>query len=222
MNNLQKIFCVLVVVSQLPRVAAARSPASEPPTAQPYIWRNVAMGGGGFVTGIIFHPTAKDLMYARTDVGGAYRWDAASQQWIPLNDWLSPAENNYTGIESIGLDPSDPNRLYLAAGTYSRNPAAILRSDDQGKTFVVTEVPFRMGGNEDGRANGERLVVPLAQFNSPGFFNWSNLVLNWTGGGILQSATNVTGPWAVVTNATSPFTNVIDPGAPQGFFRVQQ
>ena len=160
MNNLQKIFCVVaVVVSQWPRAAAAQSPASEPPTAQPYIWRNVAMGGGGFVTGIIFHPTAKDLMYARTDVGGAYRWDAASQQWIPLNDWLSPAENNYTGIESIGLDPSDPNRLYLAAGTYSRNPAAILRSDDQGKTFVVTEVSFRMGGNEDGRSNGERLAV---------------------------------------------------------------
>src|ERR1019366_244543 len=55
--------------------------------------------------------------------------------------------------------PSDPNRLYLAAGTYSRNPAAILRSDDQGKTFEVTEVPFRMGGNEDGRSNGERLAV---------------------------------------------------------------
>src|ERR1017187_3375667 len=160
MNNLQKNFCVVaVVVSQWPRAAAAQSPASEPLTAQPYIWRNVAMGGGGFVTGIIFHPTAKDLMYARTDVGGAYRWDAASQQWIPLNDWLSPAENNYTGIESIGLDPSDPSRLYLAAGTYMNNQAAILCSDDQGRTFKISEVPFRMGGNADGRSNGERLAV---------------------------------------------------------------
>jgi photosystem II stability/assembly factor-like uncharacterized protein len=160
MNNPQKLFCVLaVVVSQWPRAAAAQSPVGAPPPAQPYVWRAVAMGGGGFVDGIVFHPTAKNLMYARTDVGGAYRWDDASRQWIPLTDWLSPAQNNYTGIESIGLDPSDPNRLYLAAGTYSRNPAAILRSDDQGKTFEVTEVPFRMGGNEDGRSNGERLAV---------------------------------------------------------------
>jgi hypothetical protein len=125
---------------------------------QPYVWRAVAMGGGGFVDGIIFHPTATNLMYARTDVGGAYRWDAA-QQWVPLNDWLSPAQNNYAGIESIGLDPSDTNRLYLAAGTYMNNAAAILCSDDQGRTFKISEVPFRMGGNADGRSNGERLAV---------------------------------------------------------------
>ena len=125
----------------------------------PGVWRNVVMGGGGFVDGLVFHPTAKDLLYARTDVGGAYRWDAAAGQWRPLNDWLSPAQNNYTGIESIGLDPSDPNRLYLAAGTYSRNPAAILRSEDQGRTFEISPVPFHMGGNEDGRSNGERMAV---------------------------------------------------------------
>ena len=137
MNSLQKLSCVLAAVFlQWPR-AAAQSPAGGPP-AQPYVWRNVAMGGGGFVDGIIFHPTAKDLVYARTDVGGAYRWDAASRQWVALNDWLSPSQNNYTGIESVGLDPSDPRRLYLAAGTYLNSPAAILRSDDQGRTFEVT------------------------------------------------------------------------------------
>jgi hypothetical protein len=128
-------------------------------SAQNYVWRNVAMGGGGFVDGIVFHPTAKNLMYARTDVGGAYRWDDQKQEWIPLTDWLSPAQNNFTGIESIGLDPSDSNRVYLAAGTYANNPAAILCSDDQGRTFKITEVPFRMGGNSEGRSNGERLAV---------------------------------------------------------------
>ena len=122
------------------------SPAQSVPS-QPYVWRNVVMGAGGFVDGLVFHPTAKDVLYARTDVGGGYRWDAASGQWVALTDWLSPAQNNYTGIESIGLDASDPNRVYLAAGTYSRSPAAILRSDDQGKTFEISVVPFHMGGN---------------------------------------------------------------------------
>jgi len=124
MKNTRNLLGVLAAIAVQWAVSA---PAQSTPS-QPYVWRNVVMGGGGFVDGIVFHPTAKDLMYARTDVGGAYRWDAASQQWIPLNDWLSPAQNNYTGVESIGLDPADANRVYLAAGTYSRSPAAILRS----------------------------------------------------------------------------------------------
>jgi photosystem II stability/assembly factor-like uncharacterized protein len=149
MNNLQKFFCVLALAAQWPLAAAA----------QQYVWRDVVMGGGGFVTGIIFHPRAKNLMYARTDVGGAYRWDDAAQKWIPIMDWLGAADNNLMGIESIALDPSDPQRVYLAAGTYSRGDAAILRSDDQGQTFQRTDVPFKMGGNETGRFNGERLAV---------------------------------------------------------------
>jgi photosystem II stability/assembly factor-like uncharacterized protein len=160
MNKLQKSVCVLaVVILQWPGMVTAQSQFGEPATAQPYVWRNVAMGGGGFVTGIIFHPREKDLMYARTDVGGAYRWDASARKWIPITDWIGAADNNLTGIESIALDPSDPKRVYLAAGTYSQGGAAILRSDDQGRTFQRTVVPFKMGGNEAGRFNGERLAV---------------------------------------------------------------
>lgn len=127
--------------------------------SRPYVWRNVVIGGGGFVTGIIFHPRQKDLMYARTDVGGAYRWEAASNEWIPITDWIGAADVNLTGIESLAVDPSDPNRVYLAAGTYERRPAAILRSADRGRTFARTDVPFGMGANEQGRFNGERLAV---------------------------------------------------------------
>ncbi|HKK81830.1 MAG TPA: hypothetical protein VJ909_06265, partial [Prolixibacteraceae bacterium] len=34
-----------------------------------YKWNNVTITGGGFVDGIIFHPTEKNLRYARTDMG---------------------------------------------------------------------------------------------------------------------------------------------------------
>jgi hypothetical protein len=127
--------------------------------AEPYVWRNVAIGGGGFVTGIVFHPAATNLIYARTDVGGAYRWDDAAHKWLALTDWIGPADNNLMGIESLALDPADPRRVYLAAGTYGFGGAAILRSEDQGRTFARTDVPFKMGGNETGRFNGERLAV---------------------------------------------------------------
>jgi photosystem II stability/assembly factor-like uncharacterized protein len=120
------------------------------------------MVGGGFVDGIVFHPRAKGIRYARTDIGGAYRWSEESKRWLPLLDWLGWQDINLMGVESIGLDPSDPMRLYLACGTYTNDATpngAILRSDNQGKTFQRADVPFKIGANENGRGNGERLAV---------------------------------------------------------------
>ncbi|HVM59770.1 MAG TPA: cellulase [Verrucomicrobiae bacterium] len=151
------VVCLIAFLGGFSGVVKAESPA--PPRSEPYVWRNVVIGGGGFVTGIVMHPREKGLMYARTDVGGAYRWDPTAEEWIPITDWVGMADVNLTGIESLAVDPSDPNRVYLAAGTYSGGPAAILRSADRGKTFMRTDVPFRMGGNESGRFNGERLAV---------------------------------------------------------------
>src|SRR3954452_25303979 len=82
-----------------------------------YVWRNVTIGGGGFVTGLLFHPHEKNLLYARTDVGGAYRSDDAGKHWIPITDWIG--EMDFTGIESFAVDPVDASRIYLAAGIYS-------------------------------------------------------------------------------------------------------
>ncbi len=137
--------------------------AGDSPASEPYQWRNVSIGGGGFVTGLIAHPRAKNLIYARTDVGGAYRWDENSQHWIPITDSFGLAD--FTGIESLALDPNDTNRVYLAAGIYEFTRSAIFRSDDQGRTWQRTDVPFKMGGNETGRFNGERLVVSPADGN---------------------------------------------------------
>jgi hypothetical protein len=115
---------------------------------------------GGFVDGIVFHPSQANLVYARTDIGGAYRWNATTSTWIPLLDWIGKSQVNNIGVESIGLDPADPSRLYLAVGTYlSSDFGAILVSTDQGNTFQTVSVPIPMGSNEDGRNAGERLAV---------------------------------------------------------------
>ena len=129
-----------------------------------YVWKNVAIGGGGFVTGMEFHPGERGLAYARTDVGGAYRWDETAARWTPLLDWLGQADWNLQGVESLAIDPTDSNRVYLACGTYTRsNPeicnGAILRSTDRGATWVRTDLPFKLGANEAGRGSGERLVI---------------------------------------------------------------
>jgi xyloglucan-specific exo-beta-1,4-glucanase len=123
----------------------------------PYVWRNVTVGAGGYAPGIVFSAAEKGLAYLRTDMGGAYRWDAKAQQWVPLQDALS--ESSYMGVESIAADPRNPDVVYLAAGMYVRDPAAILRSEDRGQSWTVHPVSFRMGGNEDGRGLGERLAI---------------------------------------------------------------
>jgi hypothetical protein len=141
--------------------STAQGPPGQPASV-PYTWKNVQIVGGGFVDGIIFHPSEKGLRYARTDIGGAYRWNATAQHWEPLLDWVPYPDRNLMGVESIAVDPSDPDRVYLACGMYTNPTApngAVLRSRDRGKTFQRADVPFKFGGNENGRGNGERLVV---------------------------------------------------------------
>ncbi len=115
----------------------------------------VTGGGGGFVPGIIFNTKQKDLIYARTDIGGAYRWDPTAKHWIPLLDFLSPDEWNLFGVDSIASDPVDPKRVYIAAGTYTNEWAPtngeILRSTNMGNTWQRTKLPFKVGGNMPGR-----------------------------------------------------------------------
>ncbi len=132
----------------------AASPSSAPAA---YQWRNVTVGGGGFAPGIVFSTVERGLAYLRTDMGGAYRWDAKAQRWSPLQD--DESEPSYMGIESIAPDPVDANVVYMAAGMNARMPAAIFRSADRGATWRKTVVPFAMGGNEDGRGMGERLAI---------------------------------------------------------------
>jgi hypothetical protein len=138
--------------SPVPEAAAPASPESRPVVADPstsspttadgtpYVRKNVPILGGGFVTGVIFSTVEKDLVYARTDIGGAYRWEASSRTWIPLTDGSSREESNFMGIESLAIDPVDPNKVYLAVGTYVQewaNAGAIMRSSDRGKTWQV-------------------------------------------------------------------------------------
>ncbi len=141
--------------------ATGAGPAA-PLSHQPYAWRNVAIGCGGFVTGLVFHPTQRDLLYARTDVGGAFRWDAPHRRWLPLNDSLGHENAERLGIVSLAVDARDAQRLYLAGGSYLRDwaeTAVLLWSVDQGQTWGCVPLPFRLGGNADGRSAGERLQV---------------------------------------------------------------
>ena len=82
-------------------------------SAEKYEWGNVRFDGGGFVSAIMPSPTVEGLIYARTDVGGIYRWDATSSRWIPLMDWISQNDVGLYGTEAFALDPQDPKKIYV-------------------------------------------------------------------------------------------------------------
>lgn len=128
-----------------------------------YEWGRAKVVGGGFIPGIVYNPSEKDLIYTRTDMGGAYRWIPETQSWKQLMNFVGFDEWNMLGVESLATDPVDPNRVYVASGTYTNDwtdmNGVILRSADRGETWERTDLPFKLGGNMPGRSMGERLAV---------------------------------------------------------------
>ena len=66
------------------------------------------------------------------------------------------------GVDTLATDPVNPDNLYVLGGSYTQSWAgnvALFRSGDRGVTFSRVDLPFKAGGNEDGRSMGERLQV---------------------------------------------------------------
>ncbi len=127
-----------------------------------YSWQNVKIGGGGYITGLVIHPTEKNLIYIRTDIGGAYRLDYQKQKWIPLMEMFGSDDFRLYKIESIAVDPTDPNKIYAATGLSSDQwapPGKILISNNRGQTWQVVDLSVKLGGNDNYRWGGERLRV---------------------------------------------------------------
>lgn len=124
-----------------------------------YDWSNVPVGANGFVTGVVLHPKEKNLMYIRTDVGGAYRWDEEQQKWIQLCDVFGMDQSNYYGIDGIAIDPNDPDVVYMAAGANPWSNGDVLKSTDRGQTWTETGLLKKFSGNGSYRGSGEPIMV---------------------------------------------------------------
>ncbi|WP_167957706.1 X2-like carbohydrate binding domain-containing protein [Anaerosporobacter faecicola] len=179
--------------------------------SESYSWNNVALNGGGFVPGIIFNETEPNLIYARTDIGGAYRWNEATQSWKSLNDSVGWADWNKNGVDALATDPIDTNRVYMATGTYTNSwdtNGQIMRSTDKGDTWETTSLPFKVGGNMPGRSMGERLVIDP---------NSNNIIyFGARGENGLWKSTDYGVTWNQVESFTTTGTYVQSPGEEYG------
>ena len=124
------------------------------------VWGTLRIGGGGFVSGII---TGKKAMYARTDVGGAYRYNYDTDSWVQLLSFVNDADRGMLCVDAIAIDPTDDDTAYFLCGCayFSSEKTVIFKTTDGGKTFTETDVTkmIQVHGNGDGRQNGESLAV---------------------------------------------------------------
>jgi xyloglucan-specific exo-beta-1,4-glucanase len=201
---------VALVTMNVPSALAAPS--------VPYSWRNVRIDGGGFVPGIVFNPSEQNLIYARTDIGGLYRWNQGNSSWIPLLDWVGWDRWGWNGVLSVATDPVNPARVYAAVGMYLNswdpNNGAIIRSGDRGTTWQTTELPFKVGGNMPGRGMGERLAVDPNNNNV--------LYFGAEAGQGLWRSTNAGVSWSKVTNFPNAGNYVQDPADPNQYLTFNQ
>lgn len=130
----------------------------------PYVYDNLKIPGGGYVTGFAFHPSVPEILYARTDIGGCYRYDFKNDSWISLVEHVTHIDRSETFPLAIALDPEDPATLYVASGlgrpTLGKFPNGYFSvSHDYGESFEVKEMPCHVHGNSFGRGTGTRMLV---------------------------------------------------------------
>ncbi|MEU9139289.1 cellulose binding domain-containing protein [Streptomyces sp. NPDC048404] len=190
--------------------------ASTPTTtvaADTYTWKNARIDGGGFVPGIVFNRSEKNLAYARTDIGGAYRWVQATKSWTPLLDSVGWNEWGHSGVVSLASDSVAPDKVYAAVGTYTNSwdptNGAVLRSADRGASWQKTDLPFKLGGNMPGRGMGERLAVDPRRN--------SVLYLGAPSGKGLWRSTDSGVTWSQVTSFPNPGNYVQDATDTSGY-----
>ncbi len=136
----------------------------DPTIPGPYAWKQLPIGGGGYITGMVIHPQNPNLRFLKTDIGGAYRFDPIGNKYDQIlnfpfddheigngNDAENDGTNNLYGIDGIAVHPTNTNIVYMAADKRLQNKAAaIIKSTDQGTTWQVINAPdgIAFGANQ--------------------------------------------------------------------------
>lgn len=174
-------------------------------------WSSVPLGGGGFVTGLVSDSSGNDI-YCRSDVGGAFRWNAATTSWDSISDKMVSNDVDFAAalmsISSIAVDPGNANLIYTACGSAASGTSdttlpnvsmkGIYASTNKGSTWTAINTTLSILGSDSVRSYGERLMVDP---------NNSNIL--WFGSRLegLQKATKSgsTWTWTQIPSTSVPF-----------------
>ena len=124
-----------------------------------YEYKNAPIPGGGYVTGLLYHPRQPGILYARTDIGGVYRDDYEKKHWKRLIDGVSMEDISETFPIACALDENHPEYLYIMSGINGQGYGKFSISEDYGETFIHKKIPVTVHGNLCGRGTGYRLAA---------------------------------------------------------------
>ena len=124
-----------------------------------YEYKNAPIPGGGYVTGLLYHPRQPGILYARTDIGGVYRYDYEKKHWKSLIDGVSMEDISETFPIACALDENHPEYLYIMSGINGQGYGKFSISEDYGETFIHKKIPVTVHGNLCGRGTGYRLAA---------------------------------------------------------------
>ncbi len=152
-----------------------------------------------------------------------------------------------TFLAKLGLRPPEmvgvmTNRLVVAGSNATLQAIGVVGSGNlsyqwqlNGTNLVgATNMMLALNNFSSDRAGRYAVVISnqvgmvTGQVAAVGFIPVLNIspgagavVVNWSGTFTLQAATNVSGPYADLIPATSPFTNFFEPGVAQRYFRLR-
>ena len=194
-------------------------------TENGYNWDGSAkIGGSGYVTGEVFSKIEPNVLYAMTDMGGAYRYDFSRDYWVGLTDEATSTSSAYsatspngpgsgeTFVTSIMPDPVKKGRVYMAAGSSATN-AAVYRSEDYGANWQRFPTPsITMNGNDgSNRSTGPRLAIDPKNNNIVYYASQSQGL--WKSSDAGQTFARVTGATGTPVDFRPTFVT-IDPNSP--------
>ncbi len=126
-----------------------------------YTYKSIPIYGGGYVTGLLFHPKNANKLYMRTDIGGLYRYSFENEEWTALNDDADIEHLAQTYPLSMAVSDRDESLLVSVCGEHKEGTSYLCISHDCGDSFKLMPLPegCNVHGNSPGRSTGERLLI---------------------------------------------------------------
>jgi FtsP/CotA-like multicopper oxidase with cupredoxin domain len=153
-----------------------------------------------------------------------------------LTNAFYPPAGSYTNWLSVTAYPTVPNAFFgwkSCPPAYQWNDDASWSTTTYGPNWTDLHYPFGHPYYPSSMDMAFQLFTPGVASGTPSFsalvapphpvlsasMSGGQLTISWSGGGVLQYADQVTGPWNDVDSATSPYLAPTD--GPQGFYRVR-
>ncbi len=128
-------------------------------------YRPVNYQGAGWVTAVKYTSDGS-VLYARTDVGGAFKSTDGGSSWHFISQYATTLGG--LNVQGLAVHPSNNNTVFLACGTsyLDTDPGrGVWKTTDGGASWTHVLATVNFSGNDDIRWGGECIVIDPSNTN---------------------------------------------------------